>query len=39
MLKSGPKKRFPIRNEGVAEDMALRSDCCSSSFGAESWNC
>lgn len=36
MLKSGPKKRFPIRNEaaeGVADDMALRSDC-SSSVGA-----
>lgn len=37
MLKSGPKKRFPIRKEaadGVADDMALRSDC-SSSVGAE----
>lgn len=33
MLKSGPKKRFPMRNDGVADDMALRSDC-SSSVGA-----
>jgi hypothetical protein len=36
-LKSGPKNRFPIRKEaadGVADDMALRSDC-SSSVGAE----
>lgn len=33
MLKSGPKKRLPIRNDGVADDMALRSDC-SSSVGA-----
>lgn len=37
MLKLGPKKRFPIRNcsaDGVADDMALRSDC-SSSVGAK----
>ena len=36
MLKSGPKNRFPIKYEaadGVADDMALRSDC-SSSVGA-----
>lgn len=31
MLKSGPKNLLPIRNEGVADDMALpRSDCSSS---------
>lgn len=35
MLKSGPKKRFPKKEaaEGVADDIALRSDC-SSSVGA-----
>lgn len=35
MLKSGPKKRLPIMNEaadGVADDMALRSDCSSSAW-------
>lgn len=39
MLKSGPKKRFPIKKEaadGVADDMALRSDC-SSSVGARKY--
>lgn len=35
MLKSGPKNRLPVKYaddvEGVAEDIALFSDCSSSS--------
>lgn len=38
MLKSGPKNRFPIKNDaadGVADDMALPRSDCSSSVGAK----